>query len=188
MMEQLASVTFNCHPETPFKLAELTGDCCRRELEFHFSLGNNFDWTQFLQILGQEDNSESTVKKLCLNRGSIFNGIIDMIFIHGEKIYILDWKSDRMGGILQSFLPENLETAIRNAGYDVQYHIYLAAVIRYMEQRLQRPFDREMYERHFGGAYYVFIRGVREGSRNGIYFQRPDYESMKKIRSIFSGC
>jgi exodeoxyribonuclease V beta subunit len=56
--------------------------------------------------------------------------------------------------------------------YDLQIHLYSLALHQLLRQRL----PDYLYERDFGGAIYVFLRGVnRELAPDaGIYTQRPE--------------
>jgi exodeoxyribonuclease V beta subunit len=49
--------------------------------------------------------------------------------------------------------------------------IYTVALHRYLKKRL----PGYAYEKHFGGVYYFFLRGVNSeaGRSNGIFFARP---------------
>jgi len=40
------------------------------------------------------------------------------------------------------------------------------------------------YERHFGGVYYVFLRGVREGSDEGIFYRKPPLADLLQLEQI----
>ncbi len=55
--------------------------------------------------------------------------------------------------------------------YILQYHIYAVAVNQYLKLKL----PGYKYETHFGGIYYIFLRGVDpdRGPDFGIYRDRP---------------
>jgi exodeoxyribonuclease V beta subunit len=55
--------------------------------------------------------------------------------------------------------------------YYLQYHLYLAALHRYLAYRVP-DYD---YDTHFGGVYYLFIRGMSKetGYRFGVFRDRP---------------
>jgi exodeoxyribonuclease V beta subunit len=40
------------------------------------------------------------------------------------------------------------------------------------------------YERNFGGVYYLFVRGISEGSKNGIYFDLPDFNTIQALEDF----
>ena len=56
--------------------------------------------------------------------------------------------------------------------YDLQYLLYTLALHRYLAARLP-GYD---YDRHFGGACYLFLRGMRPGAGHtlGVHWARPD--------------
>jgi hypothetical protein len=53
------------------------------------------------------------------------------------------------------------------AGYELQYQLYTIATLRWLKRQLGDHFDPL---RHFGGAFYLFIRGM--GVRRRGYFSR----------------
>jgi exodeoxyribonuclease V beta subunit len=55
--------------------------------------------------------------------------------------------------------------------YALQYHLYTVALDRYLAFRIP---DYE-YSTHFGGVYYLFLRGMncKRGSKYGVFFDRP---------------
>ena len=55
--------------------------------------------------------------------------------------------------------------------YDLQSLLYSVALHRFLEQRL----SDYSFEQHYGGAYYLFLRGLRpqHGNRYGVHFERP---------------
>ncbi|NOX25405.1 MAG: exodeoxyribonuclease V subunit beta [Deltaproteobacteria bacterium] len=94
-------------------------------------------------------------------------GFIDLIFCWQGRYYIVDYKSNFLGGSLEDYNNLNLPDVIRQAGYDLQYSIYTEALHRYLGQRLP-AYDPNL---HFGGVYYLFLRGLRPaaGRRYGVY-------------------
>jgi len=104
-------------------------------------------------------------------RGFI-NGVIDLVFEHDGRYYLADYKSNHLGFSLAAYAPEALRQAVFDRRYDLQYLIYSLALHRYLKLRLP-DYD---YDRHFGGAYYLFLRGMRagHGSDYGVYYDRPD--------------
>lgn len=99
----------------------------------------------------------------------LLNGVVDLFFEHKGRYYILDWKSDRLGDTVDDYDLPLLEQAMAERNYTLQYYLYTLALYRYLKHRIT-GFD---YERHFGGVFYVFLRGVREGSDRGIYHRKP---------------
>ena len=66
--------------------------------------------------------------------------------------------------------------------YALQYLLYCVAVHRYLACRL--PSYR--YESHFGGVYYLFLRGM-ENPGQGIFFERPRLELINELDRLLAG-
>lgn len=111
------------------------------------------------------------------------NGIIDLVFEANGKFWLLDWKSNHLGYRPQDYDAKNLSTAMDEHGYHWQYLLYTVALHRYLSSRI-RDYH---YDRHFGGIYYLFVRGVRpdwkntDGSPSGVFFTRPDRELIMSL-------
>lgn len=103
--------------------------------------------------------------------GGYMKGFIDLVFRHSNRFYLLDWKSNRLGGVYPDYHRKRLDDTMGNSGYVLQYHLYTVATVRWL--RLQMPDFR--YDTHFGGVYYLFFRGMhpRHGSESGVFFDRP---------------
>ena len=110
----------------------------------------------------------------------ILNGFIDLFFEHNGKYYILDWKSNFLGDTIEDYNNEKLVQAMNENNYHLQYLLYTLAIKKYLESKLQN-FD---YEKHFGGAIYVFLRGVRENEETGLFVDKPSLELIDEIENI----
>ncbi|MBA1331322.1 hypothetical protein QQ73_09210, partial [Candidatus Endoriftia persephone str. Guaymas] len=99
----------------------------------------------------------------------LMRGFIDLVFQHQGRFYLADYKSNHLGNRPEEYHCEALEQAMQAHRYRLQYLIYTLALHRYLRQRLP-DYD---YQRHFGGVYYLFVRGIRPGSRHGIFYDRP---------------
>jgi exodeoxyribonuclease V beta subunit len=91
-------------------------------------------------------------------------GFLDLVFESGGRYYVLDYKSNR----LADYSPPSLAAAVLHSRYELQYTLYLLALHRLLRSRLP-DYD---YDRHIGGALYVFARGIGTPS-NGIYRDCP---------------
>lgn len=80
-------------------------------------------------------------------------GVIDLVFEHQGKYYILDWKSNWLGPTDAEYTQEKLVSAIQEHAYDVQAALYVEALRKYL-----RPLDPRPFEAIFGGVYYYFVR------------------------------
>jgi exodeoxyribonuclease V beta subunit len=67
--------------------------------------------------------------------------------------------------------------------YFLQYHLYALAVSRFLSRTVP-GFD---YERHFGGALYLFMKGMKPGEKTGIFFEKPPLERMQALSRAFGG-
>jgi exodeoxyribonuclease V beta subunit len=99
------------------------------------------------------------------------NGVIDLVFEHRGRFYVADYKSNFLGGRFADYSGDRLRTAVYERRYDLQYLLYTLALHRYLRRRLP-GYD---YEHHFGGVYYLFLRGMRPetGPDCGVFFDRP---------------
>jgi len=98
-------------------------------------------------------------------------GFIDLVFARDGRYFIADYKSNWLGDAIEDYAPNRLEATMGDAFYDLQYLVYAVALHRLLATRLQ-GYD---YERHFGGVFYLFLRGMRPvcGPSFGVYFARP---------------
>ena len=117
-------------------------------------------------------------------RGMI-TGIIDLVFEHQGRFYIADYKSNYLGSSLEDYAPARLHRAMLERRYDLQAVLYVLALHRYLRQRIT-DYD---YERHMGGVYYLFVRGMRpqHGARYGVFHQRPAREVVEQLDRVILG-
>jgi exodeoxyribonuclease V beta subunit len=112
----------------------------------------------------------------------MLNGFIDLILVHRGRYYLLDYKSNHLGNRYGDYGRERLQAAVREHPYDLQYLIYSVALHRYLQRRLP-GYD---YRRHFGGVYYLFLRGMGpERGDSGIYRDRPPLELIEALDRLF---
>lgn len=110
-------------------------------------------------------------------------GFIDLTFRIGDIYYIADYKSNILGDGFQDYGKEQINRAMHHSFYDVQYHLYTLALHRY----LKRTVANYEYETHFGGAYYIFMRGIQNGIQgSGIFFNKPDESVIRTLDRMFS--
>lgn len=112
----------------------------------------------------------------------ILKGFIDLTFCWKGKFYLLDYKSNYLGEDASYYTQEAMAEAMIDHRYDLQYQLYSLALHRFLQQRMQN-YD---YETHFGGVYYLFLRGTeRIDSQNGIFFYRPTIEFISEFDALF---
>lgn len=111
----------------------------------------------------------------------MLNGFIDLIVAQRGRYYLLDYKSNHLGNSYQDYRPERLDAAVRMHEYDLQYLIYCVALHRYLGKSLT-GYD---YQQHFGGVFYLFLRGMREGADTGIYRTLPPLDLVESLDRLF---
>lgn len=68
--------------------------------------------------------------------------------------------------------------------YFLQYHLYALALHRYLGRRV-KAYD---YERHFGGAYYLFIKGMGPAlGASGVFFEKPPLRRLEALARLLDG-
>jgi len=102
---------------------------------------------------------------------SFMKGYIDLVCEHDGRYYLIDYKSNWLGPTQADYGLTQVAEAMAARDYHLQYLIYTVALHRYLGARLP-DYD---YERHFGGVYYLFLRGMdpEQGSRSGVFHDRP---------------
>ena len=190
MLVHLAKVRL--HQDIPkLKFSNIPAANCMHELEFYYPLARitpgilksifsgstpNNASPEFETFLGQH------IDKLTFSpvRG-FMKGFIDLVFKFDGKYYLVDWKSNYLGDSPRDYHKEKLCDTMTSGFYFLQYHLYCLALLLYLENRLP-DFD---YVTHFGGIFYVFLRGVdhRLGPDYGIFHKLPDCSLMNSLRT-----
>lgn len=155
------------------------------ELEFYFPL-KRLTNKQLQDVFSRHGNSScpadfaKPVGRLNFAPAKGFmKGYIDLVFRFDNRFYLVDWKSNFLGGRIEDYDGPSLHAAMLGEMYILQYHIYALALHRYLTLRVA-GYD---YENHFGGVYYIFLRGVdpERGPAYGIYRDRPAPELIQTL-------
>jgi exodeoxyribonuclease V beta subunit len=161
-------------------LAAISREARLNELEFYFPL---------------ESVNQATLRQLLADRGwslepgaklrGMMKGYIDLVFHYQERYYIVDWKSNHLGWEVADYAENRLPEAMFREGYTLQYLIYTVALHRYLSCRL----PGYSYEKHFGGVFYLFLRGVRQtaGPAYGIFRDKPEPWLIQNLARCFAG-
>ncbi len=191
MLANLGCVRLHNHiPELKFSNISRTN--CLHELEFYFPLSRvTPDVVKLLfnpiSLPGSADATAPMLEQqldsltFAPSRG-FMRGFIDLVFEFDGRYYLVDWKSNYLGSDIENYRRDKLIDSILSGFYFLQYHIYCLALHLYLERRL----PGYQYENHFGGAFYVFLRGVREnlGPGYGIYHDLPDLPTIERLRTL----
>ncbi len=110
-------------------------------------------------------------------------GFIDLVIARNDRWYVLDYKSNWLGNRASDYESARLHPAMHNSGYTFQYLLYLVALDRYLATRIT-DYD---YERHIGGAFYLFLRGMdpEAGMTRGVWFDRPTHACIRDLDACF---
>jgi exodeoxyribonuclease V beta subunit len=131
--------------------------------------------------LGIPGGPPETIERLQFSptRG-FMKGFMDLVFQWRDRFYLVDWKSNFLGSRIEDYDQTLLTMAMKKELYILQYTIYTLALDQYL--RLRMPGYR--YEKHFGGVYYIFLRGVdsKMGPDFGIYRDVPLPELIGALR------
>ncbi len=87
-------------------------------------------------------------------------GAQDFLFRFENKYWIVDWKSNW----LEDYSTEGLSHCMESSHYDLQARIYGIALRRWLKAVLG-----ETGAEQFGGILYLFLRGMKSGSLEGVY-------------------
>jgi len=108
----------------------------------------------------------------------MLTGFMDLVLQHQGRYYVLDYKSNKLGG----YAAPQLQQAMLAHRYDVQATLYLLALHRLLRARLA-DYD---FERDVGGALYLFLRGIDQPG-SGLVHLRPPRELIESLDAALRG-
>jgi exodeoxyribonuclease V beta subunit len=157
------------------------------EMEFCYPLAH-LTPTRLVKAIGESATLASDVRTRIGNLRfdpveGFMRGFVDLLFRFENRYYLIDWKSNWLGSQPVDYGPEGMKRSMLEHNYFLQYHLYTLAVDLFLEKRLP-GYD---YQTHFGGVYYIFLRGIdpQDPSR-GIFRDRPAAETVKSLRGLLS--
>jgi exodeoxyribonuclease V beta subunit len=104
-------------PLGSFCLNDVSLDCVQTEMEFLYSTSQGW-----------------------------MKGYIDLCFIHEDRFYVIDWKTN----LIENTETSTIEEVMKSHDYHLQGKIYSEAIQKYLSQ---------FPDLSFGGVYFIFIRG-----------------------------
>lgn len=152
-----------------FSLKKLDTSERLAEMEFRLKANKNMD--------------EEFLKTFC-------KGFMDLVFVQrdGDREYysVLDWKSN----VLEKYDSEASFEAVKEH-YSIQMILYSYCLIQWLCSIWSKS-PKDVFEENFGGIYYVFARGCKQGDNSGIYAHtwmsfedlQKDYEKVKKLMFV----
>ena len=116
-------------------------------------------------------------------------GAIDLVCEAAGRYWIMDWKSNYLGGTAVHYAPAALADAMDRHGYHLQYLLYTVALHRYLRSRIRNY----TFEAHIGGVLYLFVRGVRpEWTQDGqmpagVFAHTPPALLIEELSALLDG-
>jgi exodeoxyribonuclease V beta subunit len=113
----------------------------------------------------------------------LLKGYVDLVFEHGGRYFVADHKSNRLGDGDAAYTAAAMSRAVLEHRYELQYVLYLLALHRLLRARLGAAYD---YDRHIGGAVYLFLRG-HAAPGGGLHLERPPRALIEALDAVFAG-
>lgn len=156
------------------------------EMEFYLPL-TNFSVARLLPLLGKYESFQP-FQQACRRLqdqtiAGYLKGFVDLVFHWQGRYWLADYKSNRLGEQPGDYTRQAMTAAVAEEHYYLQYLLYTLALHRFLKLRLP---DYE-YAEHFGGVYYLFLRGMTPptGNAAGVYFDRPSVELVEELGQWF---
>lgn len=163
----------------PVRLRDLAPERKQVELEFFLPMGR-VTAPALTALCQQHDPLSRGNKPLSFATvQGMLKGFIDLVFEWQGRWYLLDYKSNHLGMSPADYSRPALEQAMVEHRYDLQYQLYSLALHRLLALRLP-GYD---FDQHFGGVFYLFLRGMPQG---GIFHTRPSRELVQGLDRLFS--
>ncbi|TNH77853.1 exodeoxyribonuclease V subunit beta [Aeromonas hydrophila] len=183
VLQQQVEAVLNTPLETgfgePVRLRDLAPERKQVELEFFLPMGR-VTAPALTALCQQHDPLSRGNKPLSFATvQGMLKGFIDLVFEWQGRWYLLDYKSNHLGMSPADYSRSALEQAMAEHRYDLQYQLYSLALHRLLALRLP-GYD---FEQHFGGVFYLFLRGMPQG---GIFHTRPSRELVQGLDRLFS--
>ena len=178
----VASAGPGSSPGGGFRLGELQRPI--PEMEFHFPV-RGLDRRRLGAVLAEHGYDNPFTGAGARPVEGFLRGFVDLVAAHQGCWYVVDYKSNQLGPSPDRYVGARLDEAMRHNGYELQYLVYLVALHRYLALRVP-DYD---YERHLGGAFYLFLRGVdpEAGMERGVHFDRPSAACMAALDACLAG-
>ncbi|NRA72592.1 MAG: exodeoxyribonuclease V subunit beta [Gammaproteobacteria bacterium] len=165
------------------------------EMEFFMPL-SPFNCEALNQILIKHDPLSKQAPPLTFGTvQGMLKGFIDLVFVVDGRYYVADYKSNHLGDHIEDYNQERLSEVMVDHRYDFQYQIYSLALHRLLKTRLP-DYD---FEQHFGGVYYLFLRGMTavvaaddeldlspENANYGVFYNRPSQVFIEQLDTLFA--
>ncbi|MEX1201348.1 MAG: exodeoxyribonuclease V subunit beta [Methylophaga sp.] len=169
------------------KLADIAPSQRIDEMAFYFPVAglNTAGLKQLLTQTPADSIWQALLNGISFPRlDGFMKGFIDLVFEYQGRFYIADYKSNYLGREPENYQGDALKRAMLGHQYPLQYLIYSLALHRHLQLRLP-DYDPAQ---HFGGVYYLFIRGMQpEWEQAGVYFDAISPELLDALDALMAG-
>ena len=182
MVERVLATPLDQHGE--ILLSQVSGERRLVEMEFYYPLdpisGAGLSRLLLQQGFAGDEGLKRSIERLDFsNVRGFMKGFIDLVFESGGRFYLLDYKSNWLGGQLSDYCRPQMAQAMVRESYYLQYLFYTLALHRYLRKRI----PGYSYESHFGAVIYLFLRGADPlaGTGTGVYRERPEASLIEAV-------
>ncbi len=172
----------NEHGKSCFCLADVAPESTVAEMEFFFPVPQHLDYQRLNRVIeefGQLRGNIDPTNDEDMLRG-MMTGKIDLLLKWQQQFYILDWKTNLLGNTGSCYATSEIEHSMASSNYLLQAAIYTLALDKYLSQRL----PNYQFSEHFGGVYYLYVRGMNGISPNrGIWHKHPSPETLQLLQN-----
>ena len=163
-----------------FRLADLPNESRIAEMEFSFPI-SSLTIAKLTEAFAMGKLPFRIERLQFQPINGFINGFIDLVFEHGGRFYFADWKSNWLGPTTRAYHAATIAGEMERNFYLLQLSLYSVALHRYLRVR-QPGYD---FDQHFGGAFYVFLRGLDPAQpEDGVFFQRPSRAFIENLSRI----
>lgn len=180
-LEQIVATPLD---ESGLSLNQLDAKSRQAELQFYLPISTLLTASALNNLMRHHDQLSAQAPVLCFQQvRGMLKGFIDLIFCWQGKYYLLDYKSNWLGVESTAYTSQAVKKTMIEHRYDLQYQLYTLALHRYLRHRLA-DYD---YQRHFGGVFYLFLRGI-DGSigGSGVFYTCPDVAFITELDRLFA--
>ncbi|WP_414040785.1 exodeoxyribonuclease V subunit beta [Acidithiobacillus sp. M4-SHS-6] len=113
----------------------------------------------------------------------MMRGFMDLVFVHQDRYYVLDYKSNLLGAQDADYHEAQLRAQALRHRYELQASLYQLALHRLLRQRLGQHYQPE---KHLGGTLLFFLRGI-QGPQRGMLHLPADIALIEGMDRLFAG-
>jgi exodeoxyribonuclease V beta subunit len=144
------------------------------EWQFHLPAAERFSISKIAKVFREHGDPEYADSLEMLGSDALegfLQGFIDKIPAHGTAYGVIDWKTNKLAAYDQA----SLRKAARASHYWLQTHLYLVALGRHLGQQAD-----------IRGAWLIYLRGVKSGTRNGVLHIKPTPALLRDLANLFT--